>query len=226
VLKNLKQFACSFDQILKSDCEEPVYQFMASHPSLFNFIHKRGFVLTKFPLGSEYITDFIVLGRELFSNSPFLIATLIEIEPPSTQLFTKSGDPSSKLTHVLRQIQDWKTWVSNNSAYFKDRLISNMLKPTEIKLMTHKLGKADIEDIRNLALRGIRPRYLIICGRRANLTTMDRIRLTEMNEDLRNIHVITYDVILEELLDYIERESQSEWDGIPFTINELGYELR
>ena len=42
---------------------------------------------------------------------------LIEIEHPRFPLFTKSGNPSAKLSHALRQVLNWKSWFQENSPY-------------------------------------------------------------------------------------------------------------
>jgi hypothetical protein len=32
-------------------------------------------------------------------------------------MFTRAGDPTRDLTHAIRQIKDWRNWISNNRDY-------------------------------------------------------------------------------------------------------------
>jgi hypothetical protein len=64
-------------------------------------------------LGSEHITDFLV-GEDT-PHQPTWYA--VELERPQALLFTQRGDPSAALTHAMRQIDDWRTWLSRNRDY-------------------------------------------------------------------------------------------------------------
>jgi hypothetical protein len=64
-------------------------------------------------LGGEHITDFMI--AELDGAHPTWFA--VELERPQAKLFTKKGDPSAALTHALRQIDDWRIWLSHNRDY-------------------------------------------------------------------------------------------------------------
>ena len=83
--------------MLQSKKEEPVQRFIAAHPLLLGFLNWDGLLLLKHPLGDDYVTDFVALGLEPWSNSPDLVATFVEIESPAMQLFTKAGNPSARL---------------------------------------------------------------------------------------------------------------------------------
>lgn len=47
---------------------------------------------------------------------------LVEIERADNTLFTNGGDPSSKLTHAIRQVQDWKLWIRDNRDYYQRQI--------------------------------------------------------------------------------------------------------
>jgi hypothetical protein len=51
--------------------------------------------------------------------------------------------------------------------------------------------------------------YLVIAGRRSDLTGSDRLRLAQMNDDLNCIRVITYDV----LIDALVKRLHGQWRG-------------
>jgi hypothetical protein len=42
-------------------------------------------------------------------------------------------------------------------------------------------------------------RYLVIAGRRASMTIDDRLRLSQMNNDLQDIKIVTYDVLIDRI---------------------------
>src|SRR3954471_21760274 len=64
-------------------------------------------------LGSEHITDFLI--GENTPHQPTWYA--VELERPQALLFTRRGDPSAALTHAMRQIDDWRNWLSRNRDY-------------------------------------------------------------------------------------------------------------
>jgi hypothetical protein len=57
--------------------------------------------------------------------------------------------------------------------------------------------------LRGLAEGGFSLRFIAIAGRRNTMTVADRILLAQMNDDLDGIEIITYDVLLDWLLDAI-----------------------
>jgi Domain of unknown function (DUF4263) len=70
-------------------------------------------VIPKTRLGAEYETDFLI--AEIGSSG--FVWYAIELERPQAKLFTKKGNPSEALTHALRQISDWRNWLSFNRDY-------------------------------------------------------------------------------------------------------------
>ena len=70
-------------------------------------------VIPKKRLGSEFETDFLI-GREEDTGFTWYA---VELERPQAKLFTRKGDPTADLTHALRQIDDWRSWLSRNRDY-------------------------------------------------------------------------------------------------------------
>lgn len=74
-------------------------------------------VISKLPLSNEYETDFAFISV----NSATAQITLIEIESPTMQVFTKSDNLfTSKFNRSLQQVRDWTLWIEQNSTYIKD----------------------------------------------------------------------------------------------------------
>ena len=50
----------------------------------------------------------------IFSKSNKLIYTTVELESHNAKSFTKKGDYTKELTHAIKQIIDWRSWISDN----------------------------------------------------------------------------------------------------------------
>ena len=111
--KAIKQFP---KVVESADDERPIQQFLQKNPSLL-IRHLGGghgrWVIPQKRLGSEFVSDFIIgdahsLGHEWF---------LVELESPRAKAFNRSGDPSKQLAHAIRQIEDWRVWLTKNLDY-------------------------------------------------------------------------------------------------------------
>lgn len=120
-------------------------------------------------LGSEHVTDFMIGA----AHSLGVDWVAVELESPLAPLFTKAGDPTATLNHAIRQITDWRAWLTNNLSY---------------------ATRAEAEG--GLGLDRIRPDVpgLILIGRRATLSDADNARRSQMSHDL-DIAIHTYDYI-------------------------------
>jgi hypothetical protein len=123
-------------------------------------------------LGSEYAADFAIQHSSDFGNN----WTLVEIERSTHKLFNQDGDPSSKLVHAIRQVQDWRQWVDECQTY-ADRKMPGVFSPS----------------------------CKVIIGRTQYLTEETRKRLYRMNLDYRgNVIVMTYDYVLKNAVQYLQ----------------------
>lgn len=122
-------------------------------------------------LGDEHVTDFLIADK----NSLGFHWYAIELESPTSSLFTASGDPSAKLTHAIRQISDWRVWLEKNIDYAS--------RPRESK----GLGLTDI----NGNILG-----LIIIGRRKSLNISTKALRRQLSENL-GIEIHTYDWLVD-----------------------------
>ena len=193
-----------FDELLNCDSEETIHKFLYDNPILMNCLCDEGaIVFSKFKLADDFIPDFIFLGQEMNTNAMASYISLVEIERSDKLLFTKSGDPSSFLTHAIRQVQNWKTWFEENRTSlrkkFKDIVIQNP------PILDQNISKYQ-RRIEHFGLDyGFYARYYCVIGRREHLTIKDNILLGQMNHDLSGISIITYDVLLEKFINQLKK---------------------
>ena len=187
-----------WDHVLHSEVEEyiellkhartegPMQAFFHLHRH-FLVEHLRGghgrWAIAQQRLGCKYVTDFMIGASHSFGAD----WVAVELESPSARLFTKSGDPTAALTHAIRQIQDWRAWLTNNLEYAR---------------------KSEVEG--GLGLQNIRPDLegLIIIGRRSRLLESDNVLRSQMSHDLK-IAIHTYDYITD-----IARGKAQLWDQL------------
>ena len=102
----------SFERLLNTNPPESSIQaYLEACPWILSeqFPHCH-FILPRFALGGQYVTDFVAPER----CSGGTIWMLIEIERATGPLTTKSGDYSGIVRHAIRQVKDWKRWLLDN----------------------------------------------------------------------------------------------------------------
>ncbi|MFX1736897.1 DUF4263 domain-containing protein [Paraburkholderia sp. A1RI_3L] len=161
--------------------EEHVQQFLQDNPK-FLIQHLGGghgrWIIPKQRLGSEHVTDFMI-GE---ADSMGFRWTAVELESPLSKMFTKAGDPSAALNHAIRQIRDWRIWLSLNQNYAA-RLRSEA-----------GLGLTDID----AEVPG-----LILMGRRAT-EMADTRRMRRQISREANIEIHTFDFLIDALTGRID----------------------
>lgn len=166
--------------------EQDLQKFLELNPSLLvqplGGGHGR-WVLPQKRLGSEYVTDFVI-GEK---SSIGFEWTAVELESPLASLFTKKGDPSARLTHGLRQITDWRTWLARNRDYAS--------RPRD----RNGLGLVDIDPSP--------PAWLII-GRRHSSDPATAERRRQMSNDLR-VRIHSFDWLVERAEARVEELSRT-----------------
>jgi len=141
--------------------EALIQKYLSRHEALWTLVSGASEVRPQVPLGSEYRVDFSLrLGEREY--------ILVEIEAAHRRLFTQKGDPSSDLSHALRQVGDWREWVSEQLTYARTLL-------------------PGITD----------PECWVIMGRRHDMSDRDLNALRRKNLDLNRIEVMTYDDLLD-----------------------------
>ena len=106
-----------FTRLLDSKARESKLQeFLASHSYFFSGmidVYSPSPLYAKVKLGHDYEVDFAWLYFDSFGPE----WRLVEIENPGSALFTKSGEPSSALSHAMQQARDWCAWVHDHAEY-------------------------------------------------------------------------------------------------------------
>lgn len=93
--------------------EAALQRCLTTHPVLFGLDYKA--VIPKFRLGKSFELDFALQRHSG-------LVDLLEIEPSSLPLYTKSGNPSQHLVHAEQQVLDWIEWLESNSRLARDDL--------------------------------------------------------------------------------------------------------
>ena len=111
-----------FDSVLNDALDErPLQVFLANHKSLLGPLAPPGgdfWCLDRPQFGAELIPDFLLASR---TSEGFKWA-MIEIESPTAKVLTKAEVPAKKLANALKQVRDWRNWLTDNVSYARDEL--------------------------------------------------------------------------------------------------------
>lgn len=178
-----------FDELLNdTNCgERELQRFIESNKFILSCIPDCSaagisYVFPQEKLGSEYVPDFLIASW----RSSFFKWIAIELESHKHKIFTRNGDPTKELSHAIRQIQDWRTWVQSNIDYAS--------RPRD----KNGLGLIDITP----RLKGI-----ILIGRRSIDSAPTTQLRRQMSQDL-NIELHTYDYLLDQMKSVKELNDQ------------------
>ncbi len=110
-------------QLLESgeEAEAPFQTLLTDYPELLATTVMGGwktYVVPKPRFGSEYVPDFLVLG--INSIGPQWV--LVEIEAAKHNIHLKNQDLSYQTRHAVKQIKDWREWLTTNIAYARNEL--------------------------------------------------------------------------------------------------------
>lgn len=169
--------------------ERTVHAFLEAHPLLilhasldgfFPVASRRSLLFSHVRLAAEFEVDFLYGSM----NSIGLFWTFIELESPSAKIFTRRGDPSAALSHALRQILDWQSWLHDNPAY-AERTLSELAKPT-------------LDDFGWTGCLRRPPQSLIIIGRRSDLTERTNRLRAQLCAANPLLEILTYDRLFDD----------------------------
>lgn len=152
--------------------EEKMQAALEAHPSLLgNLItgNHGCFVISQKSLGGKFQPDFLVGGV----TSVGFRWLLVELESPSADLTIKDGQASQQVRKGIKQILEWREWISEN------------LASARAPKSSHGLG-----------LPGIRSdaEGLVIVSRDRKLSDGNRLRAQILRDS--NIEIRTYDWLL------------------------------
>jgi hypothetical protein len=102
--------------LASAEDESAMQRFLEACPAMLvqHLSAGRGaWVVSQKHLGAEHVTDFLIAERN-YGNFEWYA---VELERPQARMFTRKGDPSAALMHAVRQIDDWRNWLSRNRDY-------------------------------------------------------------------------------------------------------------
>ena len=189
------------DELLDNSKEEILQQYLEQHKKILIAAFGQpewvyNFVLPKFKFGSDYISDFVVFTGQSYSYW----IKLIELEPSTSQVFTKQGDYAQRLNHAIKQVDEWSDWIKRNEPYFRDCLQKALQKEYPSFSETLDYTRRFIVSSK------------IVIGRRATLSVDDNKRRAQEYEK-SNLDIITYD----RLVDIEQKITQTEKEVKPFS---------
>lgn len=209
----LKEYETAFSEITKEDLdelvsiienstkEEDIQQFLQAHPSILTHYLGGGhgrYSIPKKSLGGMFVPDFLLADL----SSLGLNWHAVELENPQAKMFNKNGDPSYSLNHAIRQVRDWRNWLTKN------------------------LDEATrLRQDKGLSLIGIEPELecLILIGRRKDLDEDLLDARRRMNREI-NGEIHTYDWLVEQAKEELVRVETRKF-GRKIR-EELGIELK
>ncbi len=99
--------------LLDANKREQEYQsFIENHAGFFFYeSYQDVLVISKLKLGADFVTDFVICTNDASNGLRY---ELIELEKPSSLLYTKRGNPTASFTHSVQQILNWKRWIISN----------------------------------------------------------------------------------------------------------------
>lgn len=160
VIARLRDLEADYERALdRADREEDLQRYLSLNPLVLTL---EGDVRPKVPLGEKYVPDFVV-DNPLATDHTHLF---VEIEDPRKPLFLKTTtQQGAKLTQAIHQTQEWRKWLQDNAAYFKQS-----------------------------QYRGYsRPRFLIVIGRSNELDAERDRALRILNAEVPDREIVTYD---------------------------------
>lgn len=153
------------------------YSELIPTPNLLNHHLQFNSIVSKYPLSTALITDYIYLTK----SSGLWKATLVELESPDKAIFTgdmKRAVPTAEFTSALAQVMSWKSYVNDHKAELLQRL-EPLLSPPAMR--------------RN----PVAFEYQLIIGRSRNKNVSpDRLKYLENVRQGQCIDVITYDTLI------------------------------
>lgn len=165
----------SFERCLnEAKSEHEIQSYLEKNPMLL-VQHLSGghgrYVIPQKRLGAEYVTDFVIGEWHSFGYD----WQAVELESPTHKMFNRNGDPSYRLNHAIRQIHDWRAWLTRNQNY-----------------------AARLQSEGGLGLTDITPEIhgLIFIGRRRDIDTSTNDRRRQMVNSLK-IKIHSYDFLLD-----------------------------
>ena len=102
--------------------ERPIQNFLKKNPFFLTRgihpAHHAQICIPKPRLGGELKPDFLTAGLASDGFSWYGV----ELENPGFLMFTQKGEETKELKHAIRQIEDWRYWLTENIGYAQNTL--------------------------------------------------------------------------------------------------------
>ena len=185
-----------FEAVLQSPKEEDTQRFLKENMEIFKKVFPYEtvgenfgyYVVPKFKFGDEYISDFLIVSMS--DQAPHVQICLIELEPPTSNIFNSKGNYSERLNGAINQVNDWLAWIRKYPKNFINRVYERHCDCA---------GKENVPlDYRNLyAPNQLLIDRKIIIGRYKMLNDKFQEKLTTLYADSnKTLQILTYDVLL------------------------------
>lgn len=142
----------------------------------------RSCLYPKFPLGSQFQTDYLFCN----SSSRGIGCTFVELERSDSPLFSKNGDPSKYLTHAIRQVNDWATWLDNNRAYAEASIRQALAESPQFEWPDTFFRKPF--------------QFVVVIGRRSMLSRETNMRRNQICGSQSGLNIITWDRLCDDYM--------------------------
>jgi hypothetical protein len=83
---------------------------VASLLGYYDFGHHGGFLFPEFPFSTNYVADYLVIGK----NSGGHEFIFIELEAVNGKITTKDGNLGEAIRRGIKQIEDWNHWLQKH----------------------------------------------------------------------------------------------------------------
>jgi len=108
--------------VVSAGDERQIQKFLEENPFVLTGkiepAHHGQICIPKPDLGGSLHPDFLIAGKD----SAGFWWYGVELESPKYHMFTKAGDPTKELSHAIRQIEDWRNWLTKNIGFARDEL--------------------------------------------------------------------------------------------------------
>lgn len=142
----------------------------------YNFGNHGAYLFNEMPLGSEYRTDYALLGK---SSDGYSIV-LIEFEKANVPFtISTSNIEHESVRKGMVQIKDWKRWLDSNREYF---LRSSGFTDKGISIPTSRIY------------------YCLVVSRRDLMNSVDKEIRSQMCYEMSNMKIISFDRLVDNIL--------------------------
>lgn len=147
----------------------------ASLFKLYNFGHHDAYVIKEFKLGTNYIADYLLIGK----SSDGYQFVFVECESVYGRIVLDDGNFGESIRKGINQINDWKSYIESNWSTINSELMKYSLPNINFPKEFYNYDSTRI-------------RYLVISGRRIDYTDTLRQRARRSERD-DNITIKHYD---------------------------------